>query len=115
MRPKAAINKSRIKVWTSLTDLVVSSGGESKAVVIIEVVVVIHVGLDGVQVYVDVIKLPHQEEARRHALTAWNGVAFVSRGAHQLKALLSDLCTPLHKHPLNIYIYIYIHKKRSWC
>ena len=57
----------------------------------VEVIVVVHVRLDGVEIDVDVFKLPHQIEARCHALSARDSIAFVCRGPHQLEALLGNL------------------------
>ena len=57
----------------------------------IEIVVIVHVGLDGVEVDVHIFELLHQEVARGHALSPWNRVAFVSRGTYQLKTLLCHL------------------------
>jgi hypothetical protein len=74
---------------TLLRSLEVLRRCERQAVVEVELVVIVHVGLDRVQVYIDVIKLPHEKETRRHALSSWNGVALVSRRAYQLETLLS--------------------------
>lgn len=57
----------------------------------VEIVIIVHVGLDGVQVDVDVVELPHEEVAGGHALSARNGVALVRRRPDQLEALLRHL------------------------
>ena len=74
-----------------LGGLVVARGGQRDAVVVVEVVVIVHVRFDTVEVDVHILKLLHEEVATSHALTARDRVALVCRGADQLEALLGHL------------------------
>ena len=68
-----------------LPGFVISRRGQRHAVIVVEVIIIIHVSLDGVQINIHIFKLPHQKEARRHALPPGNRIAFVRAGAHQLE------------------------------
>mmetsp|Transcript_34611 Transcript_34611/g.87565 ORF Transcript_34611/g.87565 Transcript_34611/m.87565 type:complete len:572 (-) Transcript_34611:381-2096(-) len=70
---------------------VLAARGLGDAVVPVEVVVVGEVGLDGLQEHQHVLELLEQEEARRHALAAGDGVALALARAHQLEVLLRRL------------------------
>jgi hypothetical protein len=56
----------------------------SLSVVEVEGVVVVVVGLDGVEVEEDVVELLQEEEACGHALATRNGVALTCRAANKL-------------------------------
>lgn len=71
-----------------LRRFVIARRGQRDAMVEIEIVVVVHVRLDGIQIHVDVFEILHEEMKRRHALSTGNGVAFLCGGAHQLETLL---------------------------
>ena len=53
------------------SNLVLADGALGDAGVVVEVVVVEHVGLDALQVDHDVVELLQQEEAHRHALQGY--------------------------------------------
>jgi hypothetical protein len=57
----------------------------------VEVIVIVHVRLDGVQVDIDILELLHDVVATRHALSARNGIAFMRTGSDKLEALLRHL------------------------
>jgi hypothetical protein len=55
-----------------LRSFVVPCGGKGQGIVVVEVVIVVHVGLDGVQIDVHIVELLHEEEARGHALSSYS-------------------------------------------
>ena len=67
------------------------NAGECDAVVPVVVIILEEVLTNGAQEYENVVELFEQEEARCHALAAWDSIALTSRGADQLKVLLRVL------------------------